>query len=75
MKSQAKSFNDFRLIVDAGIVTISRKFPNWNKNVTSGPSIFENTRYNEKTFFGAQKKLHINKLFKFINLVSLFINL
>lgn len=40
IKSQAKSFNVFKLIVDAGTVTISRKFPNWNKNVTSGPSIF-----------------------------------
>lgn len=44
MKSQAKSFNDFRLIVDAGTVTISRRLPNWNKNVTSGPSISDNPK-------------------------------
>lgn len=39
MKSQAISFSSFRVSVDTGTATISRMFPNWNRNVTSGPSI------------------------------------
>lgn len=50
MKSQAKSFNDFKLIVDAGTVTISRRFPNWNKNVTSGPSILATVEIKQMKF-------------------------
>lgn len=56
MKSQAKSFNDFRFIVGAGTVTISRRLPNWNKNVTSGPSISQNTRKNLKK----HKRIYLN---------------
>lgn len=33
------SFRDFKFNVDAGTVTVSRKLPNWNKNVISGPSM------------------------------------
>lgn len=39
MKSHAKSFNDFNVKTLAATVTISRIFPNWNKNVISGPAI------------------------------------
>lgn len=39
MKSHARSFNDFKLREVEGIEIPSLKLPNWNKNVTSGPSI------------------------------------
>lgn len=38
MKSTARSLMVFRLSVDCSTVTQSRVSPNWNMNVTSGPS-------------------------------------
>ena len=39
IKSQAISFKDFKFIAAADTVTVSLRFPNWKRNVTSGPSI------------------------------------
>lgn len=39
INSHAISFSDFRVIALQAQVTVSRRFPNWNKNVISGPSM------------------------------------
>lgn len=43
MKSQAISLSDLSVRAVTGTQTASRTLPNWNRNVTSGPSIITGT--------------------------------
>ncbi|EZA47621.1 hypothetical protein X777_15369 [Ooceraea biroi] len=54
MKSQARSFRTLRVSVLLSIVTVSRVRPNWNKNVTSVPSIMPCRRSARQSVEGAR---------------------